>query len=119
MFFFLMIRRPPRSTRTDTPFPYTTLFRSDRRGDRRHRRDRAFVLDRQHDRKGRRDAALYAARTRRAQHLHARGLLYLPQPDDPSVPRRGRTLWPLQPGGGEHVRPPVPMGVEEIGRAHV
>src|SRR3546814_15621931 len=23
-----MIRRPPRSTRTDTPFPYTTLFRS-------------------------------------------------------------------------------------------
>src|SRR3546814_18247752 len=27
-FFFLMIRRPPRSTRTDTPFPYTTLFRS-------------------------------------------------------------------------------------------
>src|SRR3546814_20573916 len=28
-FFFLMIRRPPRSTRTDTLFPYTTLFRSD------------------------------------------------------------------------------------------
>src|SRR3546814_9280802 len=31
--FFLMIRRPPRSTRTDTRFPYTTLFRS------RHRRE--------------------------------------------------------------------------------
>src|SRR3546814_15451418 len=31
VFFFcvLMIRRPPRSTRTDTLFPYTTLFRSD------------------------------------------------------------------------------------------
>src|SRR3546814_20352302 len=29
--FFLMIRRPPRSTRTDTLFPYTTLFRSGRR----------------------------------------------------------------------------------------
>src|SRR3546814_19310808 len=29
--FFLMIRRPPRSTRTDTLFPYTTLFRSIRR----------------------------------------------------------------------------------------
>src|SRR3546814_15753227 len=31
MFFvcFLMIRRPPRSSRTDTLFPYTTLFRSD------------------------------------------------------------------------------------------
>src|SRR3546814_10600394 len=28
LFFFLMIRRPPRSTRTDTLFPYTTLFRS-------------------------------------------------------------------------------------------
>src|SRR3546814_15238890 len=26
--FFLMIRRTPRSTRTDTLFPYTTLFRS-------------------------------------------------------------------------------------------
>src|SRR3546814_5321645 len=26
IFFFLMIRRPPRSTRTDTLFPYTTLF---------------------------------------------------------------------------------------------
>src|SRR3546814_19707460 len=28
-FFFLMMRRPPRSTLTDTLFPYTTLFRSD------------------------------------------------------------------------------------------
>src|SRR3546814_2932463 len=27
-FFVLMIRRPPRSTRTDPLFPYTTLFRS-------------------------------------------------------------------------------------------
>src|SRR3546814_247506 len=41
-FLFLMIRRPPRSTRTDTLFPYTTLFRShaiDRR-DRDHHRKR-------------------------------------------------------------------------------
>src|SRR3546814_8654753 len=30
-----MIRRPPRSTRTDTLFPYTTLFRSVRSGDER------------------------------------------------------------------------------------
>src|SRR3546814_16006756 len=29
--FFLMIRRPPRSTRTDTRVPYTTLFRSNAR----------------------------------------------------------------------------------------
>src|SRR3546814_13422840 len=28
LFFFLMIRRPPGSTRTDSLFPYTTLFRS-------------------------------------------------------------------------------------------
>src|SRR3546814_3112023 len=32
--FFLMTRRPPRSTRTDTLFPYTTLFRSDPKPDR-------------------------------------------------------------------------------------
>src|SRR3546814_12885341 len=38
---FLMIRRPPRSTRTDTLFPYTTLFRSCacRSGDQAERRD--------------------------------------------------------------------------------
>src|SRR3546814_19071106 len=29
-FFFLMLPRPPRSTRTDTLFPYTTLFRSNK-----------------------------------------------------------------------------------------
>src|SRR3546814_10955249 len=34
-----MIRLPPRSTRTDTLFPYTTLFRSDRTGDGRVARD--------------------------------------------------------------------------------
>src|SRR3546814_11519926 len=33
---FLMIRRPPRSTRTDTLFPYTTLFRSDGYGAYKH-----------------------------------------------------------------------------------
>src|SRR3546814_16398465 len=41
-FFFLMLRRPPRSTLTDTLFPYTTLFRSPRLfRNRRHRRDHA------------------------------------------------------------------------------
>src|SRR3546814_19810176 len=40
--FFLMIRPPPRSTRTDTLFPYTTLFRSlaHAQGDRLGRADR-------------------------------------------------------------------------------
>src|SRR3546814_8107780 len=36
MFCLLIIRRPPRSTRTDTLFPYTTLFRSDRGLPQRH-----------------------------------------------------------------------------------
>src|SRR3546814_3007368 len=55
-FFFLISRRPPRSTRTDTLFPYTTLFRSlggdlgDReagrlRGQRRGARDARVHLD--------------------------------------------------------------------------
>src|SRR3546814_5907755 len=35
-----MIRRPPRSTRTDTLFPYTTLFRSVRSGDDQRRDDK-------------------------------------------------------------------------------
>src|SRR3546814_3237495 len=39
-----MIRPPPRSTRTDTLFPYTTLFRSDRAVDRVDT-DRIAVLD--------------------------------------------------------------------------
>src|SRR3546814_3022013 len=38
-----MIRRPPRSTRTDTLFPYTTLFRSVRQYGFRARSDRAEV----------------------------------------------------------------------------
>src|SRR3546814_16234993 len=35
LFFCCMIRRPPRATLTDTPFPYTTLFRSAMRRRRR------------------------------------------------------------------------------------
>src|SRR3546814_17943594 len=47
-FVFLIIRRPPRSTRTDTLFPYTTLFRSRRHRQRtrhgsRHRHAPFFV----------------------------------------------------------------------------
>src|SRR3546814_4341188 len=46
-FFFLMIRRPPRSTRTDTLFPYTTLFRSAVAVARR-RQDPHLVVDQPH-----------------------------------------------------------------------
>src|SRR3546814_5039074 len=68
--FFLMIRRPPRSTRTDTLFPYTTLFRS-RLAD--HRIDRADpdTVRRQFDRHrpGERDRrALRAVVPRSEEH---------------------------------------------------
>src|SRR3546814_838512 len=45
VFFFLMIRRPPRSTRTDTLFPYTTLFRSERLREQKPETDHQFGVD--------------------------------------------------------------------------
>src|SRR3546814_15385776 len=58
LFFFLMIRRPPRPTRTDTLFPYTTLFRS-----RFHR-----------PRRGRPDASAGRASGRPARHPEPQGV---------------------------------------------
>src|SRR3546814_3962243 len=63
--FFLMIRRPPRSTRTDTLFPYTTLFvrdHAEERGvgadERREIRRRGDLkLTRQRETEGQIDAA--------------------------------------------------------------
>src|SRR3546814_1159305 len=46
-----MIRRPPRSTRTDTLFPYTTLFRASRRADRRRYRRHRRLQRVPHDRR--------------------------------------------------------------------
>src|SRR3546814_108207 len=74
-FFFLMIRRPPGSTRTDTLFPYTTLFRSGRRHDRWARRieppvartDRCPADARREDRRIELPAS-YAGSDRRAGH---------------------------------------------------
>src|SRR3546814_3398238 len=43
-----MIRRPPRSTRTDTLFPYTTLFLSDRNPDGRGHRTRPLLFHNTH-----------------------------------------------------------------------
>src|SRR3546814_7902216 len=54
-FFCLMLRRPPRATRTDTLFPYTTLFRSRSVGD-RDDRIVAGCADRQFPREPRRYA---------------------------------------------------------------
>src|SRR3546814_5682296 len=53
VFFCLMIRPPPRSTRTDSLFPYRTLFRSRRhqgQGDRRRLGQRPLGTRRQHGR---------------------------------------------------------------------
>src|SRR3546814_13122527 len=49
LLFVLMLRRPPRSTRTDTLFPYTTLFRSGREMEGRPELDPAVALDAQID----------------------------------------------------------------------
>src|SRR3546814_4657806 len=59
VYFFVMIRRPPKSTRTDTLFPYTTLFRSDQE-ERRQRRCGA-------SKEGTRHAAGLAAPTQRVK----------------------------------------------------
>src|SRR3546814_7878022 len=63
VFFFLMIRRPPRSTRTDTLFPYTTLFRS----------SHTFARHlREPDRRNAREAAAAGCAVRPPFHLPAR-----------------------------------------------
>src|SRR3546814_16881645 len=82
-FFFLMIRRPPRSTRTDTLFPYTTLFRSPDR--RRYRR-----LPRRDERPARpRRAALgYFRRRDQPREISGDGA---PCEREPSPPARNRT----------------------------
>src|SRR3546814_4741103 len=64
-----MIRRPPRSTRTDTLFPYTTLFRSDEqlRYRRTQRRYRSILAGRMERRYG---AKLARSSTWRADNFH-------------------------------------------------
>src|SRR3546814_15353020 len=61
-----MIRRPPRSTRTDTLFPYTTLFRSDDRAAsvRQHVRQRLLGGD---------EAAEHGGSHRRQEYLGIEG----------------------------------------------
>src|SRR3546814_12416963 len=60
VFFFLMIRRPPRSTRTDTLFPYTTLFRSAYSGGRRQSGGASMPAES--------DSSLSAAQQRSEEH---------------------------------------------------
>src|SRR3546814_8616696 len=69
-FFFLMIRRPPRSTRTDTLFPYTTLFRSHQDLDPRRHRAQAFDAEMRLARVVQGDdRGLRPRRARRVQHI--------------------------------------------------
>src|SRR3546814_19867386 len=79
MFFFLMIRRPPRSTRTDTLFPYTTLFRSSWPLPALRTRD-----DRGAERRPSPLSAEERRRTRDGRHPHCR-----PPHDPPRVQREG------------------------------
>src|SRR3546814_7039140 len=111
-FFFLRIRRPPVSTRTDTLFPYTTLFRSCRAGTARRspaaRRDGSAQ-----GHGGVRD--LYAQQPPgRARPPASRFRLVGVSSGTPGLPRRGRGgAWGRGPygegqSGGAHVGTPVP-----------
>src|SRR3546814_17052145 len=93
--FFLMIRRPPRSTRTDTFFPYTTLFRSQRvgAGGEYHRRPRGAGLQDGDEGARPRPAAYlgHVRRRRRAADPRGAGLCPRPQtvrPTDRRIPAR-------------------------------
>src|SRR3546814_3382976 len=102
--FFLMIRRPPRSTRTDTLFPYTTLFRS-------ADRDQPILAALSHARQlGRRTPR--RVRTRRVDRRdEARRQARRPHP----LP-----WWPPQlPAARPPARRRNGRGNPQIGRAHV
>src|SRR3546814_15846817 len=79
MFCFLSIRRPPRSTRTDTLFPYTTLFRSNE-----DRTTRPFLLeDRRLGQFGNRPGAFeHAVRARPARMDEAFGNALMVEMED-------------------------------------
>src|SRR3546814_18204578 len=130
LFFFLMIRRPPRSTRTDTLFPYTTLFRSrqarsrarhppargcsgERRGDRgrrRRRRPRPLSRSRRRAREARRHVGprSRAVRGRSWPHHGLRPQDRLGGLRDPLGPPRCGPA--AHPRGGPPRRPPPAGG---------
>src|SRR3546814_3764774 len=97
-----MIRRPPRSTRTDTLFPYTTLFRSLGTG------ARVFTETAEHLRGHHADPALvdaargHALMLRHHHHAHA---LRFEHALDAAGDLRGHLLLQLQ-AAGEHIHYP-------------
>src|SRR3546814_17644951 len=99
IFFCVMIRRPPRSTRTDTLFPYTTLFRSfgdptqgeesaggPRFGEHRQHRV-AITLDPAFERRpvGTVDRALKSADLKPVLDIDRQAVLHRPSPHTPSI----------------------------------
>src|SRR3546814_12919716 len=106
-----MIRRPPRSTRTDTLFPYTTLFRSHRRGkaDRRRGGDEADARGREAHHRDRDQEGVFApepvaeiAEQHRAQR---------PEAEADREPRPGeQRLHHLVAGGADGARKSVVWG---------
>src|SRR3546814_6183470 len=71
MFFVVMRRRPPRSTRTDTLFPYTTLFRSRESPHRHPRLSRRVGVAGARHRRGRGRHALALHRRISGRHANA------------------------------------------------
>src|SRR3546814_5471442 len=108
-----MIRRPPRSTRTDTLFPYTTLFRSDGMA---HRTEHGFSVSERfevpadHETQRSLTGALGAAGHRRVEH----GIAFRLR----RAGKSSRRLW--RDGRRIYKKRPVREALDEqIGRAHV
>src|SRR3546814_7052879 len=90
-----MIRRPPRATRTDTLFPYTTLFRS----------PASWLVDRERQAAFEQapspfDDVVKAVRREHFESAYYLTLLYLPPPDQ--VSRAERALLEVPPRSEEH-----------------
>src|SRR3546814_20389503 len=93
-----MIRRPPRSTRTDTLFPYTTLFRSDRGG----RQDEGEMIG-----KG---IAIDRHRRERREEREKKNALRPAAPRPAGIKKRGKTGDRQQRGDDDLENQPEPMG---------
>src|SRR3546814_14080725 len=110
-----MIRRPPRSTRTDTLFPYTTLFRSGELSP-RHRRTHLDRGEREHPLLGEMRIARHQAAEAAAAHARAEAI---DQRDQRAVTRLAAVERELH--GRERPQPghdtPDQTATEKIGRA--
>src|SRR3546814_4644099 len=121
--FFLMIRRPPRSTRTDTLFPYTTLFRSSgrarilsRRSPPRARREHPPRPSRLQPQRAAQCRGLWPARTRRFPSLLRRALR---RDRRPGPPARKRDLRIRSGPVRTHAPPPARRAARLRRRDHV